>query len=284
MRKKGRSRIIKIIGTMTGILFVVALFGIAMLFPHYYNKVYDENTLNHIVFTDTKITTYEASYDSFTEKLHAIARGWSQKSSGLSAVRTNELEQRMDQGELTKIVRSELNKLYKFKIITNKIVPKKKNLVQCERYTIYETKETNGMKGISLWKLVYENTKRKTTLYLDEEYHKIYYLELSYKESVKSKTTTVGGKLPQSLPKKVYSDAGDTAASSFGYISDRWPLMIQYYDIPSYQAEYCDNWVQDEIVAVLEFDLKYQINFLYDCSSEGLPFRIGLPLPKMIQF
>lgn len=272
MRRKKRSHIIKIICTVTGILFVVALFGIAMFFPHYYNKVYDENTLNHIVFTDTKITTYEASYDSFTEKLHAIARGWSQKSSGLSAVRTNELEQRMDQGELTKIVKSELNQLYKFKIITNKIVPKKKNLVQCERYTIYETKETNGMKGISLWKLVYENTKRKTTLYLDEEYHKIYYLELSYKESVKSKTTTVD-KSP------LYSDAGDTTVSSFGYISAHWPAMIQYYDL-----QYYDNWVQDEIVAVVEFDLKYQINFLYDCSAEGLPFRIGLPLPKMIQF
>lgn len=130
MKVKKKSRIIQTVCTVTGILCVVALFGAAMIFPNYYSRMYDRNTLNHIVFTDTNITTYEASYDSFTEKLHAIARGWSQQESGLNAVRTNELEQRMDQGELTKIAKNELNKIYKLKIIPDKIVPKKKNLTQ----------------------------------------------------------------------------------------------------------------------------------------------------------
>jgi len=282
VKVKKRSRIIQTVCTVTGILCVVALFGAAMVFPNYYGRMYDRNTLNHIVFTDTNITTYEASYDSFAEKLHAIARGWSQQESGLNAVRTNELEQRMDQGELTKIAKNELNKMYKLGIIPDKIVPKKKNLTQCERYTIYETKETDGMKGISLWKLVYENTKRKTTLYLDEEYHKIYYLELSYKESKKSKAST--DSLPQSVPGGNYDKVRDAAVSSVYSIAECWQAMIQYYDISSYRTELYNSWVQDDVVAVVEFDEKYQINLIYDCTLEGLPLRVGLPLSKMIQF
>lgn len=138
------------------------------------------------------------------------------------------------------------------------------------------------MKGISLWKLVYENMKRKTTLYLDEEYHKIYYLELSYKESKKSKGST--DSLPQSVPGGNYDKVSDAAVSSVYSIEGCWQAMIQYYDIPSYKTELYASWVQNDSVAVVEFDMKYQINLIYDCTLERLPLRVGLPLSKMIQF
>ena len=263
-----------------GILCVVSLFGIAMIIPDYYSRLYDRRTLNRIAFTDTRITTYEASYDSFREKLHAIAKGWSQKSSELRAVRTNELEQGMDQDELTKIVGDELKKLYEYKIVHKKIKPKKKNLLQCERYTVYETKETEGMKGISIWKLVYENGERTVTVYLDEEYHKIYYLKLAARESEKNAKGSVSVDKARSGT-KVYDSAGSSYYDDLPehFIRNYWYLIMQYYRTGIY-----DNWVENNTAGVVEFDSGYQITFLYDYSLDGSQLIIGIPMEKMIQF
>lgn len=282
-QRKKRIHIRQTLYIVSGVMCVVVLFGLAMVFPDYYSRLYDKNTLNRIAFTDTDITTYEASYDSFAEKLHAIARGWSQRNGEMRAVRTNELEQGMDQGELTKIVGNELKKLYEYKIIHKKMKPNKKNLVQCERYTIYETKETDGMKGISLWKLVYENTKHKIAVYLDEEYHKIYYVEISYRETKKGGTTIVSEVKSQSKAKDADVYDGSSALSEY-FIENHWSQMMQYYDIPPYRAESYDNWVENDTVATVEFDLKYQISFLYDYSLDERKLTVGLPLTKMIQF
>ncbi len=259
--------------TVMGIFFIIALFGAAMVFPGYYSRFYDQNTLNHTSFSDVNVTTYETSYNSFVEKLHAIARAW-QEDTGMRAVRTNELEETANRTELTRIVKKELDKLYKLAVLEKEMNPKEKRLVQWERYTIYETKESGGMKGISLWKLVYETSKRTVTIYLDEEYHKIYYMEILYKE-----TKTVFD-VSAVQTKDGYSGGGGT-------IENCWPLIMVYYDISSYQEGTVNSWINDgQTAAVVEFDEKYQISFLCEGinSIEFQDFRLGLPLDKMIQF
>lgn len=284
-KKKKKFHIRQTICTILGIFLVVALFGAAMIFPDYYSRLYDRNTLNRTSFTDVNVSTYEASYNSFVEKLHAIARV--QSGGGeLRAVRTNELDEIVDRTDLTRIANNELQKLYELQILSKKIKPKEKRLTLCERYTVYETKETEGMKGISVWKMVYENSKRRITIILDEEYHKIYYMEICYK--ILESTVMDSGSARTIGYEKV--PVGDVYMDEYRrWIEYCWPLLMKYYDIYSYQERTWDAWVQEEgntDSAVLEFDEKYQIEFMaiMGTGEEFQKYRIGIPFEKMIQF
>lgn len=282
-KRKEKFHIRQTIYTITGILLVSALFCAAMIFPDYYSRYYDQNMLNRTSFSDVNVSTYEASYNSFVEKLHAIARAWS-GGGELRAVRTNELEETADRAELTRTVNKEFQKLYDLTILNKKIKPKEKRLIQCERYTIYETKETGGMKGISLWKMVYENSKRKITVLLDEEYHNIYYMEIYY-DNPEPVTDTIIGRpyVYDKVPDKSYS-----STDQYGRMIDYcWSLFMGYYNIDSYKEGSCTGWVKEEGDAgVLEFDEQYQITFvgILDIGGDFQSYRIGFPLEKMIQF
>lgn len=281
-KEKKKFHIRQTIYTIIGILLVSALFGTAMIFPDYYSRYYDQNMLNRISFSDVNVSTYEASYNSFVEKLHAIARAWS-GGGELRAVRTNELEETADREELTRTVNKEFQKLFDLTVLNKKIKPKEKRLTQCERYTIYETKETGGMKGISLWKMVYENSKRKITVLLDEEYHKIYYMEIYY-DHPESVTDNIIGQVYD------YSKASVDAVSvgKYGRVIDYcWSLFMEYYNIDSYKEGSFTGWIKEEGDAgVLEFDEQYQITFvgILDTGEDFQRYRIGIPLEKMIQF
>ena len=76
MWKNNKNQIKQLLKTALAILCVGALFWLALVFPRYYYEHYDDNTLNRVTFTDIDVSTYEASYDSFIEKLHALARAY----------------------------------------------------------------------------------------------------------------------------------------------------------------------------------------------------------------
>lgn len=158
MWKNNKNRIKQLLKTALAILCVGALFWLALVFPRYYYEHYDNNTLNRITFTDIHVSTYEASYDSFTEKLHALARGFSEEK-GMRAVQVNEPDFEMSRTELTKITNEELKKLRDKEVLNMDIRFKKKHLVLYERYVLYQMSENDSFKGISGWKLVYENKK-----------------------------------------------------------------------------------------------------------------------------
>lgn len=282
-KEKKKFHIRQTVYTILGILLVSALFGTAMIFPDYYSRYYDRNMLNRTSFSDVNVSTYEASYNSFVEKLHAIARAWG-GGSELRAVRTNELEETADKAELTRTVNKEFQELFDLTVLNQKVKPKEKRLAQCERYTIYETKETGGMKGISLWKMVYENSKRKITVLLDEEYHKIYYMEIYYTHPESGMDDIIG---------QVYDyDKSSVHSVSLGrqyrgVIDYCWPLFMEYYNVDSYKEGSFTGWIREEGDAgVLEFDEQYQINFvgMLDTGEDFQRYRIGVPLEKMIQF
>lgn len=280
MKKKFHVR--QTICTVLGILLVISLFGAAMIFPGYYSQLYDKKTLNHVSFTDFNVSTYETSYNSFVEKFHAMARAGYEPGE-LRAVRTNELEATVNRTNLTQTVNEEFQKLYELKLLTKKIKPKEKRLVQCERYTIYETKGTEGMKGISVWKLVYENSKRKITIFLDEEYHKIYYMDIYYNQP--QSVTDISGN--ESIGYSKVSDYDVPVGSYEKLMYYCWPLLVEYYDINSYNEGSWGSWIEEEgNAAVLEFDEQYQIRFTgtLDTGGNFQRYHIGIPLEKMIQF
>ncbi len=268
--------------TAFGVIGVMVLFAAAMWFPEYYSRLYDDRTLDQAEFTDINMSTYETSYDCFMEKLYAIAKAWNENTM-LSAVRTDELELTMDKSQFTKIVRKEMKELFKLGLLREEYKPKSKNLARCERYTIYASKDASGMKGISCWKLVFEQSKKSMTVYLDEEYHKIYYVEYSGKaEGVK------GDPIAQEKYGKTSSGTDLYSVDDAEQGNPIWDGggVNVYYDAAAFQDVPCVSWADSDFVWVMEFEEKYPINFIKNeaYGESGSVYRFGLPVEKMIQF
>ena len=162
----------QIVYTILGIVCVGGLFCAAMIFPRYYNVLYDKKTLNQITYMDVSLNMY-TSYESFLEKLYTIARC---EANGvvLQAVKVNEIETGMDNEKLTDIVQEELKTLFKSGVLTKKVKVSKDKLSLREMYTIYTTDREESIKGINYWKIVYDGEYYSMTILLDVEYHKIY--------------------------------------------------------------------------------------------------------------
>ncbi|MDE6851015.1 MAG: hypothetical protein K2J67_00800 [Lachnospiraceae bacterium] len=268
------------ISTACGIISVGLLLYVAIRFPEYYCTYTDKNTLNNLVTTDIQVQTYETAYTSFAEKIHALAQA---RGSGiiLNAVRMNETEVNPGRKEMTRIIRKEFKKMKETAIILTAFKPKAKNMITCERYTIFAANEHDSLKGISCWKVEYESKKRTITLYLDEEYHKIYYFHITQKitqveESVDSSTNA--------------SLIASGSVDSYEW----WSGMIRYYDLASYQGfmdggvDYYDVKFRDGTMAGrIEYDDIMEPLIVYRSIGEEMDVEflmMGLLMEKMIQF
>ena len=170
----------QVLFTITGIAFTIVLFLFAMYLPKYLNAFFDQKTLNHVTQRNLNLKTYELSYNSFYDKLHAIARC---KKEELHVVPVQETGIVKEKEKLTKIVQKEINLLSQDgNIMLNGVKLKPSNFVSCETFTLYSSGDTERMKGITYWKILYQKKRETFLFYLDEEYHKIYALEVARKE------------------------------------------------------------------------------------------------------
>lgn len=272
----------RLVSTVCGIVSIGLLLFAAIRFPDYYCSYTDNNSLNHMVTTDIQIQTYETAYTSFAEKIHALSQAMG-TGANLSAVRmNNEADVSPGRKELTKIVRTELKKMKEHMVIPTAYKPKARNMTVCERYTIYATNQYDKMKGISCWKLEYESKNRKTTVYLDEEYHKIYQLNVLFKtnrdsEGVITYDNTTSLEVSKLISKEIYL---------------WWSGIIEYYDLNTYPGFFdngLDNFGMDDSHSsgTIEFnDIMDSISIcrFVDSLSEGNSLNVGFFLNKMIQF
>lgn len=277
MKMINKKKLWQTICTVLGILCVSILFLLAMIFPKYYCRFYDNNTLNKVTFTDSKVNTYEASYDSFPEKIHAIARARFGNNT-LRAVPMNELGIEMNGSELTSIANRELKKLYQNHVLEKKITLKKKRLTLSERYTIYAQ---NNLKGISCWKLVYETAKRKITLYLDEEFHKIYFLEVHYKEPSAKDSSVSNNSDVISYDTYKYKRVSK-------YFFTWWSAILHYYNLDSYSdTPVSFEPSRENFYGTVLFEYQYEIELFEHISYDKYgneSFSMGIPITEMIQF
>ncbi len=265
--------------TISGILCVCLLFLFALLFPKYYYQLYDNKTFNQIATTDIQLRTYETSYDSFEEKLHALAKAY-MKSNNLRAVPIHDLEIGLNRNELTDIANEQLKQLKKYHILEQNMTLKEKKLKTWERYTIYSNQD---LQGFSCWLLIYVTSKKEITLYLDEEFHKIFYLKIrdkSAKEIVNSDTAT--------------NAAYSSSVSYYPIIKHKmrqkqfytwWDGMIQYYGLDSRDLRLLTE--NEKLYGELEFgDSSHIILFQqwsFDETGREI-YSMGIPIEKMIQF
>lgn len=275
MKKVSKKQIGQVFRTAFGIMCVGVMFCLALVFPGYYYQHYDNNTLNQVTYTDINVNTYEASYDSFGEKLRAIARVFSEKK-GLQAVRMDEIGFEMSRADLTKIVNKELKKLNEYHVLDHVVKLKKKHMILYERYILYGQSGEENFKGISFWKLVYNNKKRKMTFYLDEEFQKIYYLEYVKKDSKESK------KSGQDTEAAIYDMYGEKTHMFYNW----WDGIVDYYGL-SYQDKKLEFLSYEEkMMGEIVFDGRYTLYLHNDqfYDEEGPVWKMGLPMEKMIQF
>lgn len=286
MRKEYKSRIRQTVYTVLGILFVGVLFFVARIVPEYYCRIYDKSTLDKVSSIDINVNTFETSYESFIEKIYALARANAGKN-GLRAVRMNEIGIEMDRSELTEIANAELAKLSENKVLSKKIKLKEKQMSLCERYTIYETNEADSLQGISCCKLGYESKNRSVTMYLDEEYHKIYYLEVQNR-----KNTDEDG-----IYEKPFAKVGNNQSGQSDIVGEKlqnlflawWNGVVYYYDLvySSDEVPYVAWPEEEELCGVVEFDEKYRLNLYASCKYDEYGneiWQMGIPMEKMIQF
>lgn len=278
MKRINKKKIGQMLCTILGILCVGAMFCLALVFPGYYYEHYDKNTLNQVTYTDINVNTYEASYDSFGEKLRAIARVFSEKK-GLQAVRMDEIGFEMSRADLTKIVNQELKKLKEHHVLDRSIQFKKKHLILYERYILYGQSGAENFKGISFWKLVFENKKRKMTFYLDEEFQKIYNLEHVQKDSIEDKSM----KYDKVSQAKSYDEYDKRAAGFYSW----WDGMIAYYDFSYRETKLEFLSSEENFTGQIIFDEKYVLflhNLVYYNEEGNQTWQMGLLMQKMIQF
>lgn len=286
---KIRDNIRQMLYTLSGILCVIILLAAACLFPKYYSVYRDRNTLNRVNYIDVHVNTYKAAYSSIAEKLTALARAaktdtistypYSMKKHSLNAVQINEPGAKMSRGELTKITNREFADLYNNGILNEKIEVKKEKMTLHERYTIYAADESD-FQGFSCWKLIFETKKKQYTLYLDEEYHKIYYLKIQHKNADKPDKYK---KIPWGISKSSSDGAVDSA------VHDRFDMqfyrMLQYYEI---SVEDSDTIEIDTaaLVGSIQLDKQNPIilqeEFGYD--NEKNYWSIGTAVEEMIHF
>lgn len=283
-----RQKLRQIILTILGILLVAALFCLAIAFPTYYSMLYDKNTLNKLNYKDIVVNTYETSYETFPDKLRSFARVYGEEGK-IHAIRIGKPEIWMDKQELTEIANRELevmkNNGMLTSILSENIALKAKKLSVCERYTIYKTQSEDDLQGISFWKLVYKKPKKTITLYLDEEFHKVYYLDIMFKQKLDPKTSSTHG--------TSYSDSNNQIDTIF---YDWWNGIYHYYGIDAYELQSSTNIVASwtmiqNLEGYIEFDGTHSIRlyetwFYSETKTDRLHkhWCMGMPIEGMIQF
>lgn len=265
---KTHTKIRQLIYTTLGILCVCLLFLGATMFPKIYYRFYDNNSFHQITHTNVQLRTYKTSYNSFEEKLHALAQGIN-----LRAVPIRNPNIEKDREKLTEIANQQLKTMKSYYILDDTITLKEKNLTSFERYTIYSS---NNMQSFCCWKLIYTMSKREITLYIDEEFHKIYFLRI---ENTKLK--------------KANSNTSYAAANDF-YMSQKirqkmflrwWNGMLQYYNLNINALNY--SLEEINLCGVIQFNDASLITLYdqWDYDKNGNVNRsIGIPIKKLIQF
>ena len=285
MKRTHSAKVRQLLYTTCGIACVGIILYAAFAFPKYYCLFRDKNTLDKANYMDISVNTYETDYASFPEKIHALARAYyagdSQQHVPLRAVQVNEPGVGTDQKELTDIVNNEFIKLYKEGILPQKIKANAKKMTLSQRYTIYEANSKKDFKGISCWKLVYASKKRIITLYLDEEYHKIYYLKIHRLTIEREDMFTDWGRNLH------YDNISDNYLSGYQANFDTcWEGLIRYYDLLLYSETLQQMADPTNLYGSVDFEDECSISIFenFDISSHGYIWDIGLQMEEMIQF
>lgn len=275
--------------TAAGIIFIVLLFLLAMYFPKYLNAFFDQKTLNRVTQRNLSLKTYELTYDSFYEKLYAIARCNKEE---LHVVPVQNRGMRQEKEKLTRIVQKELNLLSEEgNIMLDDVKLKTANFSSCETFTLYSSSDTERLKGITYWKIIYRKKRETFILYMDEEYHKIYAIKVIRKESNISCPPL--GQIPeyekqgdQQLGYQKSVDAFSVFHTLAGYYTD---FLLRYYALDKnefYPLDIMDSGYGGDILfqdgSALRLECQWETKIRK--KNNYITMFLGINLEQMLQF
>lgn len=168
-------------------LFVI----LAIYFPQYYDSIYDNRLENTVTYEDSELMVYETGYDSFYDKLCAIALCRNEGIT-LNALQVNEYEPGITDDELSDVIQKEIDDCFNNNILVTKIKVSKDKLISRELNTLYATNGEKKFNNIKFYKLKYRLKDCYLTLYLDSEFYRIYDIELVMADSTKSVEKYIG--------------------------------------------------------------------------------------------
>lgn len=169
----------QILCTAAGIFFICLLFMLAMVFPEYYTSYTDKKLLERVEYVDISYNAYEVVYNSFAEKLNAI--GKMSYLGNINSVKIDNREIVLNYKNINTIIKKEFKKLSKYGLLYNeRIRLRKGKIILCEKYIIYPSGGKDDIKGVTYIKVVYKTKKGNIEVYIDEEYHKIYAVQMPY--------------------------------------------------------------------------------------------------------
>lgn len=173
---------------LTNIILVpgICLFVIlAICFPGYYESLYDNRLENKVTYEDARLMVYEADYESFYDKLYAIALCRNEGIT-LKTLKVNEYDAGISDDELLEVVKKELDECFANNIFQTKIKMSKAKLVSRELCTLYAADGNKEFRNINFYQVIYKTKDCNLTLYVDSEYYKIYDMELDMSDKTKS--------------------------------------------------------------------------------------------------
>lgn len=278
----------QIVSTIIAISFTILLFLLAMFLPKYINAFLDEKTLNQISHRNISLKTYEISYDSFYEKLYAIAQCDKEP---LHVVPVQETVTKTERNKLTEIVQKELNQMTQENILSRKIPLKSSNLSSCETLTLYNSDDKKRLNGITYWKITYRQNKKTILLYLDEEYHKIYMLQITQKENTPSYFSMITPNYSDYYKDNITVDKTHEQVFNQTYEENYMLLgqLMSYYGLennalisPSLNIDSFYSNILFSNSSTLE--IGYQWELQKRDNSTYISRSIGIHLEKMLQF
>lgn len=151
---------------------------LAMSFPRYYTSYTDKKLFGRMEYVGASYNAYQVTYDSFVEKLNAV--GKMAVAGGANSVRLSDREAALNYKNINKIVKNEFKDLLEYELLYRKIRLRVDKITSCEKYMLYPSGGNDDIKAITYIKVVYKTKKGNIEVYLDEEYHKIYEIEIPY--------------------------------------------------------------------------------------------------------
>ena len=161
---------------LAAVLFcVAALFAAALLAPWYYHRIYDSNTVGKVNDMEVDIAPFDVEDYSFRDKLYVLSRA-----DRITVIELGDIRERVDKDSLLGMIRRQLYDMRNLKMLDMDIDMMSASLEKCECFTLIYTdaERDKNSNSTSCWRVTCKNKSQTITVYLDETYSKIYFLEV----------------------------------------------------------------------------------------------------------
>lgn len=214
---------------LVNIAIICIILILAICFPNIVSSYLQKSLEDKLSFVDVGVKTFEVEYNNIREKIVSINKyskeyGGELKTVPIVTEITEELKENLTKQVLQQFKKIQEGIVYQFPELD------KENLISCEKFAIYSSKEVNGN---SFWKLKYQKKEENLQIIMDTEFTYIY----AFKLELRSKDTIRIEETIKKCMQKVY----------YGELLDTWISCIcKYFEFDLENLNIFPNVVQKD--------------------------------------